>query len=249
MPITDNIVGYWNLDEASGTRNDSGPNGLHVTASTSSPTGTTGPGSHNATLFTRSNSQYLARATASALQLSGTDFTVCGWVNLTTITQDFVGFCCHGQATGLTRSWQVYMGAVATPTLACSVYPDGTNGGGPVDSNFGSLGTGTWRFVIAEYTFSTSTLGVSTNLGTPVTSVRTDNFVSTGQFGFGWREDPGGGYELDGALAMWGFWKRLLTSGEKTTLYNSGNGMSWAELSGDPNYKIQLYDSWAQDIV
>ena len=44
--------------------------------------------------------------------------------------------------------------------------------------------------------------------------------------------DGGGSHYTEGRFCRLGFWHRLLTSGEKTTLYNSGSGQVWSGISG-----------------
>ena len=41
---------------------------------------------------------------------------------------------------------------------------------------------------------------------------------------------------MDGLIDEVGFWKRTLTSGERTQLYNSGNGLAYPFSSGNSRY-------------
>ena len=228
MAITDNLVGYWNLDEASGTRNDSTAGANHLTDN-NTVTGTTGPGAHNASLFTNANLEALTHTNNATLNVSGGAFTVAIWVKLTSLI-DGQGFACHGTSAS-NRSWQLHQ-QFGNGQAVFQTYSDGTSGGGVASTTFGALSTGIWYFVVGSCS-AAGLLSISVNAGTADTSARTTAFNTTDTFGCGWREDVSNvNYNLNGALAMFGLWKgRELADAERTFLFNGGSGLSFAQLA------------------
>jgi hypothetical protein len=95
-----------------------------------------------------------------------------------------------------------------------------------VQSTFGTPGTGTWYFLILEYDSGTDALCISVNNGTP---------DSNAAFAHGGPQDGSSALTIgdtpgefwDGRIDEVGIWNRVLTSGEKATLYNSGSGTTY----------------------
>lgn len=81
----DNILAYWELDEASGTRFDSSPNANHLTDNNTVGQITTAIG--DAADFERSNNEYLSRASADLTGLKFTgDHTLMFWTTLESLS-------------------------------------------------------------------------------------------------------------------------------------------------------------------
>src|SRR5262245_43908996 len=79
MPLTDNLVSFWELEEASGTRNDShGTNHLTDNNTVGQGVGTVG----NCGDFENGNSENLSITDNASLSGGDTDFTVQAWINL-----------------------------------------------------------------------------------------------------------------------------------------------------------------------
>lgn len=80
--ITSGLVGYWKLDEASGSRADSSGNGYTLTDNNTVTANAfdywkTG---ENSALFNGANSEYLSRTDTNALDFAGTSFTLVCWM-------------------------------------------------------------------------------------------------------------------------------------------------------------------------
>lgn len=94
-----------------------------------------------------------------------------------------------------------------------------------------SLTNETWHFISITFDGSTGILSLAINDGTPVTTssvsamqaltadVRVGDISSLGEDSF------------LGQLAAIGIWDRVLTSGEVTAIYNSGNGTKFSDLT------------------
>src|SRR5215217_5866024 len=77
--LQNNLVGYWTLGEASGTRNDSiGSNHLTSNNGVGQTTGKQG----SAASFVRASSQYLSITDNAALSTGDIDFAVGVWVRI-----------------------------------------------------------------------------------------------------------------------------------------------------------------------
>lgn len=229
MAITDNMVGYWNLSESSGSRADSfGSNPLTDNASV---TGTTGPGAHNAAHFVRASNQWLSHTDNATLSVGDIDFTIAIWIKYTT-NNDLQGSICYS-GNGASRSWEIVQGFSPTTDFFFQVSSDGSAQNGVQAATFGAVATGSWHFVVAWHDSVNNQLGITVDNGAADTaSWTTGVFDSTGDLQLGRREGSSPGNGLDGDLAMFGMWKRILTGTERTFLYNSGNGRNYSELLG-----------------
>ena len=225
MAITDQLVAYWDLSEASGTRADA----LSTSPLTdnNSVTGTTGPGSHNASLFTRINNESLSHIDSTTLSVGNQDFTFCAWVNFTTILADMT-ICGHINGSINDRSWKL---STDGTYLECLVSSDGT-ATQYWAFNTVPLSTGTWYFGMFYHDAANDVLAISLNNATPRTLPGYTAGVhdSGASFAFGAQNEMSLNY-LNGAIAMAGLWKRVLTTDEITFLYNSGNGRAYSELA------------------
>jgi hypothetical protein len=93
-----------------------------------------------------------------------------------------------------------------------------------------ALVTNTWYHLVADYRASDNRIRLIVNDGTPVTTTGSSAAtVGSTEFQLGARkflgfEDPiANGSRIDEV----GIWKRLLTSGEISDLYNGGSGLSY----------------------
>ena len=79
MALTDNLIAFWELEEASGTRNDAhGSNHLTDNNTVAQGTGKVG----NCADFELDNSEYLSIADNAALSVGDEDFTIQAWFNI-----------------------------------------------------------------------------------------------------------------------------------------------------------------------
>lgn len=95
------------------------------------------------------------------------------------------------------------------------------------------LSTGTWYQVICWYT-KDSGIGIAVNAGTAVTTSTTSGDApSRLDAAFCIGDTNTIGQSFDGRVRNFKYWSRVLTSGERTTLYNSGAGLLVPDLSDD----------------
>ncbi len=240
----DRLVSYWNLDEASSTRADSqGSNTLTDNNTVTSNSGVPSARYANAGQFTAANSEYLSRVHESSLDVGDEDFTWSGWIYADSLSGTDRGIIIKGTGpnTGDATYSLYYHNSSGNFKFFAG---DADSVGQTTASTFGTVPTGQWMFVIAWHDATANTVNISVNNGA------TDSVSYSG--GVGGLNKPvefgragQAGTHWDGRIDNVGFWKRTLTSDEKTALYNSGIGKSYGDLSGGD--KASLISWWDLD--
>lgn len=218
MPLSTNLIAAWEGNEASGNAPDSTASGLTLTDNN---TVTSGTGLVNALarLFTAANSESLTRASEAALVTGDIDFSFEAWFKATTIPGDGSIVC---KASAFITDYRIYLHNAVGPVLET----DGTT------VTWGTaLSTATWYQVICWHDATANQLGITVNDGTPQTVAEGNNNTSTGVFAIGKRGSNNDGY-FNGLIGPVRFWKRMLTSLERTELYNGGAGRTYAYITG-----------------
>ena len=214
-PLLTSLIAHWRLDEASGVRSDSHrANHLTDNNTTGQAAGKVG----NAALFVAANEESLSIADNADLSMGDIDFTVAGWVYFTTTA-----------FTGLAGKWG------PGPVLEYLVYFDGTNirlhvspnGSSNVSvTNSQAISAGTWYFFVAWHDAAANTINLSVN-NNSAASLAHSGGVFNGNAAFHLGRNEEGMSWLNGRLDSVSIWKRVLTSAERTQLYNSGNGLDY----------------------
>ncbi len=214
MALTTSLESYWALGEASGNATDSvGTNTLTDNNSVGSAAGKIG----NARSFAAASSQYLSHTDNASLSTGDIDFTVAFWHKATTLNAGGYGLA------GTTREYIVHYDSSRFKFYVSS---NGALTASAVANNLGAPSTATWYYIVAWHDSVNNLIGISVNDGTADTaSYSSGVFDSTSTFMLG-RNADGGNY-ADGLFDEFGFWKRVLTSGERTSLYNGGSGLAY----------------------
>lgn len=212
--LNNGLVAYWKMDEVSGTRVDSGPNGLDLTDNNTvgSATGII----TNSASFVAANDESLTRANNALLNPGNTDFTFCLWVY-----PDFTGFARVIFAkTGGAGNEQYYLrhqgGGNA---LEWGVSGNGTafttrTGGALSVAN-------TWYFVCVWHDATANTINIQVNNGVAASTAFTLGvFAGTAEFSIGRDTDVSNNWS--GRIDEVGYWDRVLTADERAFLYASG---------------------------
>lgn len=215
---------YWLLGEASGTRADShGANNLSDNNTVTQAAGIQG----NAAQFTAANSEYLSIADNAALSVADIDFSAAAWVYFDTVVggdaQDIIGkYPSAGAAS--TREYLLFLNGGSPNRLAWSVV--GSSEGNISASSFGNVPTGQWLFVVAWHDATADTINIQVNNGTVDTGGHTlGSNDSLTPFILGVRS--GGTQYMNGRIDEVAFWKRTLTSDERSYLWNGGLGRTY----------------------
>ena len=224
MPLTDNLIGHWKLNEASGSRADShGSNPL-----TDNNTVTQAVGKiDEASQHTAANAEWLDHVSNSDLQTGDIDFTVAGWFYADSLAAPD-GLASKGADAA--DEWLLYFTA-----SRLRFYIWGGAGPGYFFVSADDLGLpviNTWYFVVGWHDATADTVNIQVNDGDVNSATTSGNFpaAAAGAFTLGrYRVDS----DLwDGRVDSFSFWKRLLTSGERTSLYNGGAGLDYPFSTG-----------------
>jgi hypothetical protein len=224
MSLLTNLISYWKMDEASGNALDAhGSNELTDT----NTVGSAGGKVNNARDFELSSSEYFTKADNTDLSTGDIDFTISCWVNFESLP-GFPGIVTKDGGSP-NREYGIYYGAgggsnrigfyVSAAGLTIVEIPADT---------LGSPSVSTWYFIVAWHDAAANTINIQVNNG-GVDSLAHSTGVFDGAADF--RIGTLLGTEFwDGLIDEVGFWKRVLTSDERTSLYNSGNGKPYSEF-------------------
>jgi hypothetical protein len=235
MALTTSLICHYALEEASGNRLDSHTNGLTLTSNASVGQATGKVGSF-AAQFNAASSRYLSRASESLLQTGDIDFTLAAWVYLDSKAAERTIASKWSGGTGNAWWWRYTFTGADRFSFAVRLADAST---AQINaSSFGSPSTATWYFVVAWHDATANTINIQVNNGTVDSSTygsTTAAAVENGAFEIG--QLGTAGQFMDGRIDSFSFWKRTLTSTERTTLYNSGAGLdygSFASAGGSP---------------
>lgn len=247
MPITDDLISFWELDEASGTRNDAhGTNHLADNNTVLSGAGKV----DTAADFEQDNAEFLSIASNASLQMGDIDFTICAWVNLeskTHPTTDDLNIIAKRGGAGSLQYYLRYK--ESADRFNFEVSPDGSVSVTSLNATtFGSPSLATWYFVVAWHDATANTINIQVNNGTADSTAHSTGVDATATPDFmignyGTTLGPGD-EQWDGLIDQVGVWKRLLTADERTFLYNSGNGRAYSELTGGTSAPIRVLRQW-----
>lgn len=217
-PLLTNLISYWKLDEASGARADShGSNNLTDNNTVGSAAGII----NNCADFISTNSEFLSHASNASLEMSGnTDFSISGWVKITTIQSQSLITKDDDAANSRDYTFD-YLGAGGLRFYI--------KGGSTYICDSVSITIDTWHFIVAWYDSSNGQLHLRIDDTTTYNSVTgaTGTDASAAQFRIGAREYLGFEDYSDALIDEVGIWKRVLSSQEITDLYNSGAGLTY----------------------
>lgn len=221
MALTDQLISYWKLDEASGNAVDAhGSSPLTDVNGVGSAAGKIG----TARDFEADSSQSLTAADSPALSTGDIDFTVACWVMLESVGADRVIAAKRSSST--VSEWVLRYGTSSQRFQILVHDSGGTQIGAATASNFGALSVGVWYYVVAWHDSVNNQVGISVN-GTVNTAATTGAPSDTaGVFRVGAMNVSAVNF-WDGLIDALGFWKRVLTSQERSDLYNSGNGLAY----------------------
>lgn len=228
MAISDNLLVYLSLDEASGTSfNDSSPNNFDATGNASITSGVDGKIS-KAVDLTQTTGYIRIPANASFVLSSTLTYTISLWFKLDSLpsTEGASGYLFQWRNSGGSEPIVGYIS---------------TNGPNRIESAIRGSGATT---AYTTHNITTAPLSVDTwyhvvfvGLGTGYCKIYvngTDRTSSSSQFsGTPYTTNGylqiGAGYAsaINGRVDEFGVWNRALSSTEISTLYNSGNGLTY----------------------
>ena len=190
--------------------------------------------------FTAANSESLSIADNASLSTGDIDFTVEAWFRTDDNSANYCIASRFDDNTIALREWElVYLGA--SNLIQFTVW-DVT--AVTTRNASGAASQQTWVHVIGEHNAAANTVRIIINDGTPVSTAcpngPADIIIQTL---IGAETDVAGkSKHMNGRIGPVRFWKRTLTAGEITSLYNSGLGKLHADLTTAE--KVSMEGSW-----
>lgn len=216
--LATNLIAYWKLNETSGSRADyKGGNTL-----SDNNTVTSNPGKQDvAAQFANASSEYLSIADNAALSTGNISFTLAGWFFL---DSEYSNFALAGKHETL-GEYEYLLYYDGADRFRFAVSSTGTSTVEVIASNHGAVATNSWTFIAAWHDSVNDRICISVSNGTANCLVHSDG-VRNGTSPFQVGRYAGGNY-FAGRADELGFWKKVLTSQERTDLYNSGAGNTY----------------------
>lgn len=220
-PGATDLVSWWSLDEASGTRADAhGSNDLTPINAPASASGKVG----DAVDLESGSDQYLtiAAGSQSGLAAGAAGFAFGAWYRMESAASAFI---CSKRDSGAAE-FTMTTNADSPGALHFYLAP----GFSPLIV-VGSLPVGGWVFVVVGYDVASGNACISINGAAPTTGARAFGGAASAPFSIG--------YDLSGGLPKWDglvdqafYYTRWLTDDELAWLYNAGAGRSYADVAG-----------------
>lgn len=226
---------YWKLDEIEGSRVDSiGTAHLTDHSTVTYVTGKLG----NAAQFTRVNSEYLSTADQTALRAGARDWSFACWVKFDSLPGGEHVFIASKSGSSVNQhEWVLEWDGATNSRIKFTIYNNaGANSKAVSATTFGAVSTGVWYFIVLRHTTASKTIGIRINAGTEDTDTYTTTNANdgTGDFDLGADAASPTVQSMDGKIDEAGWWQgHLLTSGEITSLYNSGDALNLIDYNID----------------
>lgn len=222
-----NLIAFWDLEEASGTRADShGSNDLADNNTVSQSAGKIG----NAASFSRASSEWLDITDNADLSVGDIDFEFNFWLNVNSAANSTHSLISKWASYPSNVEYAIQWVHLSNGPRSVETYVYNTGLGSLSTVGLGWFETNTWHNVSIWHDSVNNLLGIrvdDTNQNTAAYSGGVRDGTSPFELG----RNLANGQYLNGLLDSVGFWKRLLTSTERTWLYNSGNGRSYADIA------------------
>lgn len=223
-PLLTGLVSYWKLDEASGSAVDShGSNTLTDVNTVGTATGKVG----NARLFVPANAECLSIADNASLSMGAEqDWTLAAWVYFNGLGNNPI---IAGKYAGLGNNREYAIWYYSDQSrLGVIVSPDGDWPQQAIlnANSQGAISTAFWYLLVGWHDATANTLNVQVNGGT-VDSMAYSLGIYDGTAPFVLGALGGDSQFFDGRIDEVGLWKRVLTSTERSQLWNSSLGRTY----------------------
>ena len=227
--LATDLVSYWELEEASGTRIDShGSNNLSDNNTVLSATGIQGNGAD----FEKSNSEYLSITDASQTGLDLTTNASFAWF-MKPESVDIVNYYILSKGGATEISYRIEHD---DDRLRFSVSSNGSTDTSESYVSSGLFTVGNWYHCAITWDNGVIKFYIDGSLvkTTDISGTLTSIYSGTGEFRLG---DCINGRFFDGILDEVGVWSRTLTDTDIANLYNSGAGIPY-HLSDSPSPSV-----------
>lgn len=226
MALKTSLVAHWKLEEASGNRADSSGNG---TTLTDNNTVTSNPGKvGTAAQFTAASSEWLSAADNASVSMGDIDFTVAAWLYYDSLPAGNIPAVVKWSAGTDGLGDEYFLSTNGSNQFVFFLRNAANTANGTVTgTTFGALSTGTWYYVMAGHDAANDLLFISVNNGARDTAAHTTGGRDGGaNFTIGsW---SGGSSDFfNGRIDEVSLWKKVVTTTDRDSIYNSGNGLAF----------------------
>lgn len=244
MALTDSLVSWWKLGEATGSGDRADAHGSHplspVNTSGSAVSVTQGTG-HVGSCAQFSGSNSLLHAAHADFNIGDEDFTIAVWFYLPAAAADttYVPAAKYGN-TLTDGEWELVVRKGAGQNDFYFQLKTGVTN--PyVIASADAVTFDAWHYLVAWHDAAANQIGASLDNATALTAGTSGEFPSdhTGSFLVGARTYALANFPSGGRVDEVAFWTRALTSGERTTLWNGGSGVTYEDISG-PTTSLDL---------
>lgn len=216
--LTTSLISYWKLSDSAGHRADSkGSNNLTNFNTVTSVAGKVG----NASSFSSASSQYLGISDNASMSTGGIDFTISAWVNISDDSTRVIAS--KYDDTGTTKEWRLIYKA-SVKKFAFSTTDSGNTVTEIIADTPTPITLGSWYFVVAWRNQSSGTINVQVNNGTVYSLAASAPVDTSAAFKVGWSHST---TWWNGKIDEVGWWKKVLSTQERTDLYNAGTGSTY----------------------
>lgn len=241
ITLTNDFIAGWEFENAGALGTDSYVNTLTLTNSgTTQVAGQVG----FAAQCLAAGPQYLYRASEALLQTGDISFTFAAWLYLDSKGAFRFAIAKDNSAVGADREYALYYDSTLD-RLRFAVFRAGPTLVVQSADALGSPALTTWYWVVGWHDAGADTVNIQVNNGTVNSSATGGALQAAGaaEFRIGDRQ---GSTSLpwNGRVDQVMFWKRTLTSDERTWLYNSGSGRTVAQVVAGESSSVT---SWTTD--
>lgn len=210
-PLLTDLVAYWKLADVS----DSHTNGLTLTNNNSLTFGT-GKVGNCANNFAAASSRYFSRASSADLVLGNIDWTIACWFNSSTFAAS-QGLVSKHNATACEYTLQINTSGNVVMQF------------GSTSATSGAVSSANWHLAVGWHDAAGDTINVQVDGGTPVSAATSGAAppTNTVEFRIGSIAYVGVPFYMNGSIDEAAIWRRVLTAGERTQLYNGGSGVTY----------------------
>lgn len=222
MALTDNLEAYLELSDLNDAH---GANHLTNNNAATFVAGHVG----NAVQLVRASEQSLNVADNPPLSAGNIDWSAAAWVKLASKPAGPMTVIAKYLTAGNNREYQLFWNN-SDDRFHFNLSRDGTvtNLTPLTATSFGAPALDTWYFIVIWHDSVNDTINIQINNGAIDSVANVGGFDGASPFEIGCHSS---GADLwDGLIDQVGLWKRVLTAQERTDLYNSGAGLSYAAL-------------------
>lgn len=224
-----NLIAYYKMEESvTQTRVDQ-VNALNLTDGASN-LGSDPNGINGTCAYANGSSCQLTHADDPLFQVGGNqDFTFQVWINVVGASLGTQCLINKGSFDLTHDEYIVYLSSSA-PKFSVG------NGTTSQSATWGStISDSSWHQIIAWYDHIAQTVNISVDNGTPVSQSWTGGTqTTTGKQFVAFDNSDIGGFHYTRKMDEVGFWKRVLTSSERTALWNGGAGLAFSNFPSTP---------------